>query len=366
MGLFDRFRAKKEIQKAREMAKANPTPKTTAYFADKLIEFKEYDNALAVLEMGAKAFPNSELLQSKYKKLKRLKYQNEIKALKEQIEKNQDRVAYAKLADIYVKIGEEDRAIEICQAGCEKFPDYEGNHLILGKLRWERFRRNIQVRDGVKAVEHFEYVAQINPKNYKVLYQLARIYVELGYPQKAIEKLQVILQHHPEDENCQRLLRRAKLLPPSSETDLEYLFQDLVNKRPEVLKKQGSAGAIIERLLKDKASLQKKLGEFVKKPGLLALAIFNSEGELKLSHITDPKLKETIHTFLPRMIKPTQNCSLRMDIGSLQDAKVKGKKGWIWIKAFGGGVFVFMFTSQAKSRQVESFLDNFFEYEIYR
>lgn len=367
MGLFDGWKKKKKIKAAREEAKSNPTPKTTATFAEVLIECNEYDNALAVLEMGVKAFPDSDLLQQKFKQLKKMKYQDPIRELKRSIDQNPDPISYARLADIYIKIGEEDKAIEIGQTGTDKFPDYEGNHLILGKLRWERYRDNLIARDGVKAVEHFEQAVKLNPNNYKILFQLARIYVEIGAPQSALDKISIILQAYPHDDNAKKLQRRAKLLPQVRENDLDDLFKDFQSKNPNVKKMDSSMGSgIAHKFISDPAFLKDKSQVLLQLAHLQGLIIINSEDQVLLSEFKEGSLKGKVETSILRVVKAAKGCSLRMDIGALQDSRIEGPKGWIYLRGFVQLIFVFMFTKQARFRQIETQLAEFFEFGIYQ
>ncbi|RME81743.1 MAG: tetratricopeptide repeat protein, partial [Planctomycetota bacterium] len=250
----------------------------------------------------------------------------------------------------------------------EKFPEYEGNHLILGKLRWDRFRQNLVPKDGVKAVEHFEQAASLNPNNYKVLFQLAKIYVEIGAVKKAKEKINTMLQYFPNDENAMKLLRRAQLLQESAyHEDLEDLFKAFKEKNPNLKKTSTTMGGnISQRLLKDPNFAQTKLEALKSLPGLLGLLVCDSDNNIVFSYYVEASWKGQVEEVIQRSVKAAKDCSLRMDIGSLQDSRIEGPDGWIYMKSFVQILFVMLFSPKAKFRQVEHKISEFFEFGIYQ
>ena len=82
----------------------------------------------------------------------------EIKHLQERYDKAPESRIFAPLADACRKNGDVDRAIELCEAGLERYPDYASAHVILGKCFYDKGATE-------RSRAEFERVIEIDPEN---------------------------------------------------------------------------------------------------------------------------------------------------------------------------------------------------------
>jgi tetratricopeptide (TPR) repeat protein len=208
----------------------------------------------------------------------------ELKNLVERYKKAPESRLFAPLADAYRKNGEIDEAIELCEKGLERFPDYVSARVILGKCFYDKgaterardeFNRvlkadpdNMVARKYMgeillaenkkeEAAEHFRHLLSIDPTNVeasKTLEEiesqfqvkeidlsdkkhvrderpgelatmtLAGIYAAQGYYNKALKIYRDILQKEPENVEVQGMVDKLQTLLDSSEKERGEAF----------------------------------------------------------------------------------------------------------------------------------------------
>ncbi len=117
------------------------------------------------------------------------------------LEKNPASTAFARLADIYRKSGETNKAIEICQEGIGRNPSYITGHLILGRCYLER-----GITD--KAQESFEQALHLDPRNFLALKMLGDILISQGRKKEGVQRYAQILALDPLDSSIHELYER--------------------------------------------------------------------------------------------------------------------------------------------------------------
>jgi tetratricopeptide (TPR) repeat protein len=208
----------------------------------------------------------------------------ELKNLVERYKKAPESRLFAPLADAYRKNGEIEEAIELCEKGLERFPDYVSARVILGKCFYDKgaterargeFTRvleadpdNMVARKYMgeillaedkkeEAADHFRHLLSIDPTNeeasktleeiesqFKVkeidlsdkkhvrderpgelaTMTLAGIYAAQGYYNKALKIYRDILQKEPENVEVQGMVDKLQTLLDSSEKERGEAF----------------------------------------------------------------------------------------------------------------------------------------------
>jgi tetratricopeptide (TPR) repeat protein len=214
----------------------------------------------------------------------------DLQNLVERFERAPESRLFAPLADLYRKNGDVDRAIELCEKGLEKYPDYASAHVILGKCFYDKgaterargeflrvleldpenmvalkFMGDILLAEdkNVEATDYYKRLLSIDPtnadvnrilKNMKEKFEvkeidlgaesarirkseqprelatmtLAGIYAAQGYYNKALKIYQDVLQKEPNNNEAQEMVDKLQNLMESSEKERDDSFRDEV------------------------------------------------------------------------------------------------------------------------------------------
>ena len=359
MGFIARWKAKRELKKAIRRVKKHPSPKAAADLIEKYLVAGQLENATIMAKQSLEYYPASPSIQESYRLFKKSKYQGEIRKLTQQVKDRPNPSAYAMLAELYGEIGETDKTLDICRKAIRKFPDYEGTYLIVGKIRYRRYREEGLPRDGMLAVEFFEKALKLNAKNYKTLMQLGEIYLELGMPVKAVEKFKGVLYFAPEDQRSKELLNYAQTLPPEGDTDVEDRFKELKAQRDaQMVERRGSRFPIEE--------LEAKLQNFTVFDGLYAVVITTPKGRKLASRIETPQLdEEAVREAVAAIFRGAENSAQRMDIGGFEQGITSGQHYHMNLFKFENLVCAVLASSQVKLDTVQIAVDSFIDDCLY-
>ncbi|HEX4574399.1 MAG TPA: tetratricopeptide repeat protein, partial [Gemmatimonadales bacterium] len=130
-------------------------------------------------------------------------YTSEIEKLEKRWAENPKGRNFAPLADAYRKAGELDRAIELCQAGLERHPDYVSAHIVYGRCLIDR-------KNDAGAAEVFQKVLGLDPENVLGLKMLAEIAERGGRHDETVEWLSRLLNADPMNGDAAEALARAR------------------------------------------------------------------------------------------------------------------------------------------------------------
>ena len=97
--------------------------------------------------------------------------------------RNPDSPLFARLADLYLKRGKTEHALEICLQGCQKFPEYATGFMVLARC----YEAGGAVEEARDALDQALRIDPVNPKGYE---HLSVIYHKLGVPTLALKTLQ--------------------------------------------------------------------------------------------------------------------------------------------------------------------------------
>ncbi len=127
----------------------------------------------------------------------------EIQQFEQQVRRDPDGRAFARLADAYRKDGQLERALEVLEGGLTRHADYPSAHLIHARtLR--------SLNRPVEAIEAFERVVELDSANVIALRALAELAEEAGQSDRALTYLESLLQILPQDEELEQEAERLR------------------------------------------------------------------------------------------------------------------------------------------------------------
>lgn len=369
MGLFSQSKSNRKLRRAKNEVKNNLSPVSAASLINAYISAGEIDNALYVARQAQDLFPRSATMLDTIQRLNNIKYNEEIRSLQSEISQKPNPITYARLADLFYSMGENDKALEVCLIGSEKFPDYEGNYLIVGKLRYQRWKKDGLAADGKLAVEFFEKALDLNPENYKTMLQLAEIYLQIGAVEEGKKKLKGVLHATPDDQRANQLINYAKNLPPLPEMPLEDLFNLAEQRRQANLlefEKDTPDGWALSRFAGDFSQISALIQEtFSSLQGFLGAALFKKTGEF-ITSIRNYEVDEDVFaTALQEVLATGQDLSCRLDIGSIDSASIQTSAFILQLFVFGHLAFVIMAMPDVKQETLNAMVNNFIDRELY-
>ena len=162
---------------------------------------------------------------------------------------NPDSPFFARLADLYLKRGKAESALEICLQGCQDFPEYATGFLVLARC----YEASGAVGEARDALDQALRIDPVNPKGYE---RLSAIYSELGVPTLALKTLQqaAVLDPFAEklpsrvDELAYEVRLESTREQDNGEVD-PYITPDLETADGEASR----AGDVIPESVRDKA-----------------------------------------------------------------------------------------------------------------
>ena len=138
----------------------------------------------------------------------------EIRYLKEKYDRAPESRLFAPLADAYRKIGQVDRAIELCEAGLIRYPDYASAHVILGKCFYDKGATE-------RSRAEFLRVIELDPENMVALKFMGDIQLAEGKRDDAVSYLRKLLAIDPTNGEAAAMLEGIEGEFKSREIDLE-------------------------------------------------------------------------------------------------------------------------------------------------
>ena len=107
--------------------------------------------------------------------------------------------SFIPIAEEYIKSGMLDDAIAVLKEGLERYPNYLGARVSLGKAYLEKGMIS-------EAMKEFENVVQVSPDNLFAHRKLAMIYKEAGRIDDAVKACETVLVFSPKDREITELL----------------------------------------------------------------------------------------------------------------------------------------------------------------
>lgn len=364
MGWWSNLKANRELDDARKQVQRARSPWSIAQFVDKCIELSRLEVALEEAEKGVREFPDSEALTEAYKRLIRAKCAEDLKQFRDEVRKTPGPKAYYKLACLYKEMRDLDQAVELARKGVELYPGFEGNYIVLADVRYERFQRDLRASDGMTAISLFEKAVDLNRENYRLLFQLVEIYIAVGAKQRAIEKVQMILDFAPDDRKALSLLDRVQQMKANRSDDLKDILQDF-ERRAEA----GSVerpGLLSTRYTRAPDHLARKLPYLEDKvPGFQRVMILGPSGELLAGYPGGPEENRKAAESMRKVFTAAIECSLRMDISTFEKGLFESKDGFTFLQVVDKLKIALLASNKCKREKLTQEVFRFVEHELY-
>ena len=131
-----------------------------------------------------------------------------IAKLEKAFRRDPDSPRFARLADLYLKRGRIERALELCQKGCANFPDYATGFIVLSKC----YEKRGALEEAREAMGQALRLDPENPGGYK---RLAHLFEQLGVAPLALKSLRQAAYLDPFDASlAERIDRFSSRNPP--------------------------------------------------------------------------------------------------------------------------------------------------------
>lgn len=362
MGLFDRLKQKKEIERLEATVRGNPSPKAYLELSERYISTGDIDKAFRLVDSGLRAFPKSNDLLQRLVSLRKRRNQEEIRELSGQIASSPSAQAYARLASLYREIDEEERCLDLLREAVDKFPAADSPHQILGEMRLERFRLDHYHRDGKLAIDHLEKAIERNETNYKALLALAKLLLEIGAVGHALKRIREIQAFAPSDPAVDEVLRAAEQCPRGQVEDVDELLRRVENQGrmifPLAPPKDPRTRALARAIdyTADVEMAQRGLEQLAALPGFVAGSLTGGNGTIALhggGEAFGPAVTDFVET-VGRHVR-------RMDIGNLTQAQIDGAFGQVYLSRIDPFVLAILFTGTQDTGRVWSEMQSLFD-----
>ena len=127
---------------------------------------------------------------------------NSIAKLEKASRRDPDSPHFARLADRYLQRGRTRRALELCQKGCEDFPDYATGFIVLSKC----YEKQGALEEAREALSQALRLDPENPSGYK---RLAHLFEQLGVAPLVLQSLRQAAYLDPFDASLAEQIDRC-------------------------------------------------------------------------------------------------------------------------------------------------------------
>ncbi|HYG73766.1 MAG TPA: tetratricopeptide repeat protein [Planctomycetota bacterium] len=320
LGFLSQWRTNAKIGSLEKALQGRPTPQLYLQLADAHKEAGNSSKAAQVLKLGAARFPSAPEIIRRQAEAEKIEREAEKKRLIEKIQSHPNPILYARLAELYKADNEIDKTIDICQKGVKAFPKYGGTYLVLGQIYVEK-------KQWQQASGELEKSVELDKYNYLALKLLAQVYMELGRPADAAQRLEDILYFAPGDEAILELLKKAK----------EQAGQPVETKPREEARASKGNTRILKLAEKKPAQNQrdKALNDGVvslrQVPGVTGAILVDQYG-LVVAADLDSSLDEGLAgALITNIYRTTSANSVKLNVGAFEEGLVEGDNGNIHI-----------------------------------
>src|SRR5512133_669480 len=151
-------------------------------------------------------------------------FRADIKSLEQRLKKDPDSFCFARLSEMYLKVGQVNDALHAARTGVSKHPDY-----LAGQRALALACKASGLADESRVI--LEQVTAAMPEDVDAQKMLASLYVTVGDTASAIRTYRTVLDFMPDDKGC---LDELKALQHGSDDEIiELLESDIVEEASE-------------------------------------------------------------------------------------------------------------------------------------
>jgi len=364
MGLFDSKR--RLLEELEREVLSNPTPQNLVLLVERYMAAGDDRKALEIARKAVEKFPDSEKVQNTFQNVRRLQLQSEIQDLNRLLRKNPNKSHYERLADIYHReLGNRTKAFETALEGLTKFPSSDGLHMVAGQIRMDRFHQDFVQNDFVEAVRHFERAVSINPRNYKALVSLGRLYAEVGAYSRAKPVLEQALRTSPGDEHAERLLQKVNENLGNTVRNLDDALAEIESRRALT-----AEGQELRRLFEpvprgteppqvSPAKIEGFLVGFEAMNGYKCSAVLTRDGACVAAHTRGMLPRERFTRLLQEIYRCSEEASRKMDIGTFVNGEIETSAGRVAIAEWKSFIVGILADHPAKKEDLDGAIEKF-------
>lgn len=317
------------------------------------LEERDLEAALNFARRGLKIFPGERELHKVLQYLEKEEQKRELEVVLKKLAEAPNPLHYAHATELYLKLEQMDQALAMADEARKAFPHKEDPYLILGKIRWERFRKDLIAKDGLEAVENLKETIRLNPGNLNAHCLLGEIHLAVGSSKKALEHFTKVREEGPGWSQLDRLIEEAeKVQDPGLDIELLLKGVEEQNSFPCPFWKSASYEATPPS---DKKNEGDSLEDMVKAvegcTAVLQTFIVDERERGK-----DREGRHSLGKGVSEISGYAEIAARRMDLGSLQDGIIEGSFGTLVFRAVKGGVVALLADPSLKGEQALALL----------
>jgi tetratricopeptide (TPR) repeat protein len=146
----------------------------------------------------------------------------DIKKLEEQLDKSPDSYCFARLSDVYLKVGLIDDALHVARQGVKKHPAYLSGQRALSFACYAKGLND-------EALATLKRVCEVMPEDVSSQKVLGRLYVDAGNRDAACQVFRTALEFAPEDVECRIELESLENSTESTDSPLFPAEDDIID-----------------------------------------------------------------------------------------------------------------------------------------
>ena len=229
--------------------KAHPSEALALKITSMLTRLGCWNQGFKWIKHACSDFPRSRKLRQSYRNLKKKKILTSLHRAQLRVQKKPTVESVVQYCELLRLAGKRMKAAKVARKADRKYPDHWQIQLVLGKLKYDDFRRKGDEDDGWAAVEHLDNSRCLEPSNYTTLILLAITLTRLRSFEDALAIIDEVLQVAPEDQRALGLKGRVeRVLGEQPSGDLP--IGDRTGRQAAASRPSGAAREILERIMK--------------------------------------------------------------------------------------------------------------------
>ena len=219
---------------------------------------------------------------------------------------------YIKLAQAFLRLGDDDLARMTCERGIKQFPADARLHVQRGSALISSYNKERKKEDLIQAIRSFEKSIAIDPDNYLALMLSAKIYLKIKAYHKAKQKLDNILSSFPGDSKATELLK----LISTKEQNLKREEEEVEEEQLAEIEVDDEIESPEDRISVNYELLTSNLFLFKKKHGIEMLLLADKYGTVIKSINLSKRNPSQYGIAVSNILRSSQNAVRKTGLGT--------------------------------------------------